>query len=33
VFGTSVNRVKPRNFSSRPEPSRTTSTTSTKISD
>ncbi len=32
VFGTSANRVTPRNFSSMPEPSKMTSTTSTKIS-
>lgn len=32
VFGTSANRVTPRNFSSMPEPCRTTSTTSTRIS-
>ena len=32
VFGTSANKVTPRNFSSMPEPSRMTSTTSTKIS-
>ena len=32
VFGTSANNVTPRNFSSIPEPSKTTSTTSTKIS-
>lgn len=32
VLGTNANNVTPRNFSSMPEPSRTTSTTSTKIS-
>ena len=32
VLGTSANNVTPRNFSSMPEPSSTTSTTSTKIS-
>ena len=32
VFGTSANSVTPKNFSSIPEPSKTTSTTSTKIS-
>jgi hypothetical protein len=32
VFGTRANRVTPRNFSSIPEPSRTTSTTLTRIS-
>lgn len=33
VFGTRANKVTPRNFSSMPEPSRTTSTTSTRISE
>ncbi len=33
VLGTSANSVTPRNFSSIPEPSRTTSTTSTSISE
>lgn len=33
VLGTSANRVKPKNFSSIPDPSRTTSTTSTRISE
>ena len=32
VFGTRANSVTPKNFSSIPEPSKTTSTTSTKIS-
>lgn len=32
VFGTRANKVIPRNFSSMPEPSRMTSTTSTSIS-
>ena len=32
VFGTSAKRVTPRNFSGIPEPSSTTSTTSTRIS-
>ena len=32
VLGTKANRVRPRNFSLIPEPSRTTSTTSTSIS-
>jgi hypothetical protein len=32
VFGTRAKRVMPRNFSSMPEPSRMTSTTSTRIS-
>jgi hypothetical protein len=32
VFGTRANKVTPRNFSSMLEPSRTTSTTSTRIS-
>lgn len=32
VLGTSAKMVIPRNFSSMPEPSRTTSTTSTRIS-
>lgn len=32
VFGTSANRVTPRNFSSIPEPSKMASTTSTRIS-
>lgn len=32
VLGTSANKVTPRNFSGMPEPSNTTSTTSTRIS-
>ena len=32
VFGTSANRMTPSSFSEMPEPLRTTSTTSTKIS-
>lgn len=33
VFGTRAKRVIPRNFSSMPDPSRTSSTTSTRISE